>query len=210
MDAVAVIGAGVAGLATGLRLHKKGYRVIVFEKNKVVGGKIAELTMGDYRFDMGPSLFTMPHLLDEIFNLYGKRLEDYLPYSKHDESCRYFFDENPLIFYSDREQLRDELIQHKLDAKRVDKYLDRSKRHYNSVGKLFLENAIHKPFSLPFFQFLKALPRLLTSAIFTSLNRFNRRRLKSDQLNKIFNRFATYNFFRRVPQRPLWHEKGLR
>ena len=193
MDAVAVIGAGVAGLAAGLRLHNKGYRVIVFEKNKEVGGKLSEKKIGSYRFDMGPSLFTMPHLLEELFALYGKQLSDYLPYTKHTESCRYFFDEEPIVFYTDREKLRNELTHHGLDVTRVDKYLDRSERHYRSVGTFFLENAIHRPFSWPMIQLIKALPRLMTSAVFTSLDRFNRRKLKSERLQKIFNRYATYN-----------------
>jgi len=60
MKKAIVIGAGIAGLATCLRLIKKGYQVTVVEKNSYTGGKLHALEQDGYRFDLGPSLFTMP------------------------------------------------------------------------------------------------------------------------------------------------------
>ncbi|MFT6741047.1 MAG: diapolycopene oxygenase, partial [Paraglaciecola sp.] len=65
-----IIGSGIAGLATALRLRRKGYAVTVFEANDYVGGKLHVVEKDGYRWDAGPSLFTMPHLVDELFELY--------------------------------------------------------------------------------------------------------------------------------------------
>ncbi|MBU6325658.1 MAG: FAD-dependent oxidoreductase, partial [Bacteroidetes bacterium] len=51
---VAVVGAGIAGLASAIRLQRKGYQVHVFESGSVPGGKMGERFLGKYRFDTGP------------------------------------------------------------------------------------------------------------------------------------------------------------
>ena len=73
---IAIIGAGVAGVSAALRLHKRGYAVTVFEKNSYIGGKMNEFVQDGYRWDTGPSVFTLPHLLVELYELYGKKIED--------------------------------------------------------------------------------------------------------------------------------------
>ncbi|HEY0246310.1 MAG TPA: FAD-dependent oxidoreductase, partial [Mucilaginibacter sp.] len=74
---VLIIGAGIAGIATAIRLAVKGYRVEVFEANNYPGGKLSELKQDGFRFDAGPSLLTMPQYIDELFTLAGKRPSDY-------------------------------------------------------------------------------------------------------------------------------------
>jgi diapolycopene oxygenase len=64
---VAVIGAGVSGLAASIRMRNKGYDVTVFEANSFPGGKCSSESNKGYRFDMGPSVFTMPQYVDELF-----------------------------------------------------------------------------------------------------------------------------------------------
>ena len=60
---VVVVGAGVGGLATAVRMAARGHRVTVLEAAKTVGGKLGEHTDAGHRFDRGPSLFTMPELM---------------------------------------------------------------------------------------------------------------------------------------------------
>jgi phytoene desaturase len=71
-----VVGAGVGGLCAAIRLRAAGHDVTVFERNVVAGGKLAALAEGGYTFDLGPTLFTMPHLFDEVFRLAGTSLDD--------------------------------------------------------------------------------------------------------------------------------------
>ena len=77
-----IIGAGLAGLAIALRLRQRGEKVIVIEKNSMVGGKMDAFEWKGFRFDKGPSLFTQPELIDELFELSGKNPREYINYNK--------------------------------------------------------------------------------------------------------------------------------
>ena len=77
-----VIGAGIAGIAAAIRLTAKGYKVICFEANAYPGGKLSEIKGNGFRFDAGPSLFTMPQYVEELFTLHGKNPSDYFQYQK--------------------------------------------------------------------------------------------------------------------------------
>jgi phytoene dehydrogenase-like protein len=82
-----VVGSGIAGIASALRLRSKGYEVTVFEANPYLGGKLSLNQLGNYRFDAGPSLFTMPHYVDELFQLFDKNPVDYFQYVTNDIAC---------------------------------------------------------------------------------------------------------------------------
>ncbi len=73
---VVVIGSGVGGLAAAIRLQAAGHRVTMFERNDVVGGKLATYTRSGYTFDIGPSLVTLPHLFDDVFRAAGTSLDE--------------------------------------------------------------------------------------------------------------------------------------
>ena len=62
-----VIGSGIAGIAASIRLAIKGYHVEVFEANAYPGGKLSEIVLNGHRFDAGPSLFTLPDQVEELF-----------------------------------------------------------------------------------------------------------------------------------------------
>lgn len=68
---IAVIGSGIAGLAAAIRLKAFGCSVDVYEKNSQPGGKIGEINLNGFRFDTGPSLLTMPELLDDLYQCAG-------------------------------------------------------------------------------------------------------------------------------------------
>ena len=69
MNNAIVIGSGIAGIAVSIRLAKLGFKVKVFEANSFPGGKLSNFKLGKYRFDFGPSLFTMPELVEDLFNI---------------------------------------------------------------------------------------------------------------------------------------------
>ncbi|MCR2806800.1 phytoene desaturase family protein [Paenibacillus soyae] len=88
---VIVIGAGVAGLASAIRLRHAGYEVELFEKEPIPGGKMHRLEKDGYRFDMGPTLVMMPELYREVFELAGRNPDDYIPMERLDPIYSVFF-----------------------------------------------------------------------------------------------------------------------
>ncbi|MFF5994121.1 phytoene desaturase family protein [Lysinibacillus sp. KU-BSD001] len=78
MKNIAIVGAGPGGLAAAMLLAHKGYTVQVYEKQPYVGGRTSEIQLGDYKFDMGPTFLNMLYIAEEIFELTGRKLQDYV------------------------------------------------------------------------------------------------------------------------------------
>ncbi|MFO0414410.1 MAG: phytoene desaturase family protein, partial [Bacteroidota bacterium] len=108
---VSVIGSGIAGLAAAIRLAIRGYEVDVFERNEYPGGKLSLIEKDGYRFDAGPSLFTQPQYLEQLFHEAGESIEDFFEYQKVDLSCRYFFENGKIInAWTEASRYEEELV----------------------------------------------------------------------------------------------------
>jgi phytoene desaturase len=90
---VAVVGGGLGGLAAACTLAARGHEVTVLERNAWLGGKAAALAEDGFRFDMGPTILTLPSVLKKIFAEAGKSLEDYLQLVELDPQWRCMFDD---------------------------------------------------------------------------------------------------------------------
>lgn len=73
-----VIGGGLGGLATSIRLQSSGWDVTLLEKNLQLGGRCNVIEAGGFTFDTGPTLLLMRDVLDDLFRSVGRRLDDYL------------------------------------------------------------------------------------------------------------------------------------
>ena len=71
---VIVVGSGFGGLASALRLKAKGYDVTLVEKHPDLGGRARVFKKGDFIFDGGPTVITAPYLLEELFQLFNKKI----------------------------------------------------------------------------------------------------------------------------------------
>ena len=192
---IIIIGSGIAGLSAALRLSRKGFEVKVLEKNSYIGGKVSEMKVKGYRFDMGPSLFTMPELVDELIDKHNLSDAIVFKYLKLDIACRYFFNDGTLINgYVDKQRFAHEAsIKTNTDPLKVIRYLKYIKFIYTTTSKIFIENSLHK-FSTYFsFQTLLAVFKIPFLSIFRTMNATNAAFLKDSKLVQIFNRFATYN-----------------
>ncbi len=195
MKNIVIIGSGVAGLSTACRLQSRGFKVTVLEANAYPGGKLTEFSRNGYRFDAGPSLFTMPNFLDDVFIHAGKDPREYYEYQKLAISCLYFFDDKTrLTAYADKElfakEVNDKL---QVSGKAVLAYLSKSKDIYTTAAHIFLENSLHKSKTWFTKSVAKALPKIPQLGLFETMHQRNVRLLNDDRLVQLFDRYATYN-----------------
>ena len=109
---VGVIGSGLAGLSAACVLAARGRRVVVFETSPWLGGKAAVLNEAGFRFDMGPTILTIPAVLRRVFAEAGRRLDDYLHLVRLDPQWRCFFADGAVLdLVADGEAMA-----HRLDA----------------------------------------------------------------------------------------------
>ncbi|WP_282161471.1 1-hydroxycarotenoid 3,4-desaturase CrtD [Ulvibacterium marinum] len=190
-----VIGSGIAGIASALRLRKKGYEVTVMEANSYPGGKLHAIEKNGYRFDLGPSLFTMPHLVTELFELFDVRPEPYFSYFRKKTLCNYFWNDGTrFTAKSDMETFINDVSKvFGASEKSITRYLERNRRKYELTAPLFLEKSLHKVRSYISTDTLKAISNLPTLDINTSLDDLNKRFFEHPKLVQLFNRYATYN-----------------
>ncbi|TWT43145.1 phytoene desaturase family protein [Botrimarina hoheduenensis] len=94
---VAVVGGGLGGLAAACTLAARGYKVALFERNATVGGKAVQLRREGYRFDMGPTILTLPSVLRRIFAEAGHNLDDRLELVRLDPQWRCFFEDRSVL-----------------------------------------------------------------------------------------------------------------
>lgn len=190
-----VIGCGIAGLATAIRLSAKGYNVNVYEKNSYPGGKLSHFERDGFQFDAGPSLFTQPEQVTELFRLCGEKAESYFTYTRAQIACKYFFESGKIVnAYANADEFADEIAT-KLgeDKNQVLKYLETAKSTYRNIGQLFLDYPVNKIIKLSFDKIYKALTSTKFSFLFSSLSDYNHSQFKNPETVQIFNRFATYN-----------------
>lgn len=196
MNKAAIIGAGIAGIASAIRLAKKGFEVQVFEANRYPGGKLSQfVSPKGFRFDAGPSLFTLPEQVEELFKLCGENPEAHFDYVKLPVACHYFFEDGTFLqAHADHEAFAQEM-QDKLGEPRenVVKALKNSAFLYETLAPLFMHKSLHH--SSTFFnqEAFKAYGRMPRLDFFRTMDRANKSFFKDPRSVQLFNRYATYN-----------------
>lgn len=105
-----VIGGGLGGLAAACTLAARGHSVELFERNAWLGGKAAVLERDGFRFDMGPTIVTLPSVLKRILGEADRTVEDTLPMVRLDPQWRCFFDDGvQLDLVEDTDRMADGL-----------------------------------------------------------------------------------------------------
>jgi len=189
-----IIGSGIGGMASAIRLAAMGFETHVFEQNAFYGGKINSKSIKGYRFDRGPSVFTEPHLVDELLSL-DKSSDIDFKYTKLPISCCYFFEDGtrlalPRGTSAVAKTLSDELGE---DFKHVERRLKRLELNYKAVYAVFIQASLHRIRQWLNRNVLNAIYRIPFYGLFSSMNRVNSRAFKNSKTTQIFNRFATYN-----------------
>ncbi|HEX7366877.1 MAG TPA: 1-hydroxycarotenoid 3,4-desaturase CrtD [Pelobium sp.] len=195
MQKVSVIGAGLAGIASAIRLVCKGFKVTVFESNSYAGGKLSDFMQGEYRFDAGPSLFTMPQYVDELFSLAGKNPMDYFEYQKLDEICKYFWDDGTrLTAFADADKFAQQVAENtNSSAEELTSFLRKSGTIYDITHEVFLEKSLHLLSTYTNINTAKSFLRFGQIDAFRTMAKANSSFFTDQKMVQYANRFATYN-----------------
>ncbi len=190
-----IIGSGIGGLAVSIRLAVQGYKVEVFEKNHYPGGKLAAFEKDGYHFDAGPSLFTQPQNIEELFELADESISDYFCYQPVDIACKYFYENGKIITAYTDSLLFEKELQQQLNEQpeALTNYLKLSKKLYDNIGSIFLNYSLHKRKTWLNKRIFKALRTVRYSYLFQSLYQYNKSKFTSPEAVQLFNRYATYN-----------------
>lgn len=223
MAKVVVIGAGVGGMSAAARLAKAGHDVTIYEASNQTGGKCRTKWLGDYAFDIGPSLLTLPAVYRDLFLKTGKRIEHILELEPVDPAFKYHFADGKQITFPNLSlKAICDSIEEALGKTAGDEWhnlMQRAEHMWDVSRGPFVESELKSIRSLVAKKgFLKDL-RVISPL--TSLRSLTSKYTKNPYLSKIIDRYATYSGSdpRKVPAVLLtiafvessfgaWHIKG--
>jgi phytoene desaturase len=158
---VVIIGAGPGGLTAGMILQKQGYDVEVFEKQPYVGGRNSALKLGAFTFDLGPTFLMMLYVLEDVFQMAGRRLENELELKRIDPLYRLVYGDGRTFFPThDRVKMRQQIEQlFPGNADGYERFMAYQKKKLAAVVPC-LEIPYSSPFHLLRMRLVKALPYL--------------------------------------------------
>lgn len=213
-----VIGTGFGGLAVAARLAARGHEVLIFEKLDKPGGRAYAFEQDGFVFDGGPTVITAPFLFDEIFELAGRRREDYVTFLPVDPYYRIFNHDGRYFDYNgDIDFVLSQIEKfNPADKEGYLRFLDAIKPIFE---KAFLELA-HKPF-LQITDMLRIVPDLVKLQAYRSVYGFVSRFFQDEFLRRCFtfhplliggNPFTTPSMYAMIHylerEWGIWYAKG--
>jgi phytoene desaturase len=179
-----VIGAGFGGLAAALRLIARGYQVTILDRLEAAGGRAFVYRQDGYTFDAGPTIITVPHLLEELWELFGQRMSDHITLKAIDPFYRIRFDDGEIFTYrSDPAAMRAEVARF---APGDLPGLERFMRHADAACRIGFEGLSTTPFTR-FTDMLRALPGLSTLGAWNSVHAKAVSCFKDPRLQSVFS-----------------------
>lgn len=140
---VIVIGAGLGGLSAAISLKQLGYDIELFEKNAQIGGKLNVLKERGYTFDLGPSILTLPHIFERLFERSGKRMKDYIPIRALRPHWRNFFEDGiTLDLYPEPEKMAAEARKVGEPPENIEHFLKYSAALYDLTNDGYFEQGL--------------------------------------------------------------------
>ncbi len=192
-EPVAVVGGGLGGLAAAIRLQAAGEQVLLLEQGPHLGGKCNRLEWEAYTFDTGPSLLTMPFVVEALFESADRERTDYLEWDRLEPACRYFFpDGTRFDMMGNLEASREGIREHfpdQLDG--WDRFIQYGKQLWDISGPAFLFHPLDwkVPFRVNVFQALANLGKLRPKPMDQAIQEH----FSDPRLIQLFRRYATYN-----------------
>ena len=190
-DHVVVVGAGLAGLSAALRLAGAGRKVTVLERESVPGGRNGLLNKDGYAFDTGPSVLTMPSLINDAFNCVGEDMKDWLELTPLTPLYRAFYaDGSQLDVHANTGEMEAEIAKHisSDEAAGYRRYVDFVTKLYKYEMNDFIDRNIDSPLNL----LTPNLARLIALGGFRKLSPKVNQFMKDTRLQKVYSFQAMY------------------
>ncbi|MHA2336164.1 MAG: phytoene desaturase family protein [Candidatus Hodarchaeales archaeon] len=180
---IIVIGSGIGGLSSAIRMQAAGYNVTILERRDQIGGRAGVYKMEGFTFDAGPTVITAPFLIEDLFKEAGRNMNDYVTLLPVHPYYRIFFDDKTHFDY-DHPDKNIELIKQDYpeDAEGYIKMVEDVKPIFE---KGFLELSF-KPFD-SFASMLKVAPALINLKSYKTNYQFVSKFLKSEKLRIVFS-----------------------
>ncbi len=181
MSKTAIIGSGFSGLSAASFLAKAGQEVHVFEKNETIGGRARQFKASGYTFDMGPSWYWMPDVIEKFFNNFGHSASEFYDLKKLDPGFRMVFNDSTNLDVPENFEALCEMFE-KIEsgaAAKLVKFMDEAEYKY----KVGVNDLVYQPGNS-----LKELMRLDLAAgifklqVFTSFSKHIRKFFKNPKL----------------------------
>ena len=190
---IVIIGAGVGGLATAIRLAKKGHSVSIFESASFVGGKCHVIERNGFKFDTGPSLLTIPAVYRDLFMKSGKRLEHILDLQPVDPAFTYNFSDGKKLVFSNLSIKKNcdeiEKVLGKSSGDQWHRLMQLAERMWDISRTPFIESELRIRNIIREI----TLRKFLAIRPFSSLRKYVRKITKDQHLQYIVDRYATYS-----------------
>ncbi len=179
-----VIGSGFGGLAAAIRLQANGHQVTLLEKRDKAGGRAYVYEDKGFTFDAGPTVITAPHCIDELFELAGKKREDYIEFLPVSPLYRLYWEDGTVFDYTN--DMVETMAQIKKlnpkDAENYPRFLDYTRKVFE---KGYTELA-HVPF-LNFSSMIRCAPDLMKLQAFRSVYGIVSKYLQDPHLRQAFS-----------------------
>ncbi|TLS36077.1 phytoene desaturase family protein [Pseudalkalibacillus caeni] len=188
---VAIIGGGLGGLSTAISMASEGHSVTVFEKNERAGGKLNIRTGKGYSFDTGPSILTMPWVLEQLFGRAGRNIHDYLTIQRIEPQWRTFFEDGTTIdVTSDIPSMRHQLKSlSPEDASSFFDYLAYCSKMYDLNMKSFYKKSLS---GLNDLRSMHSFKELMAMDPMRTMDQATKKHFKDERLQQLFNFFIMY------------------
>ena len=179
-----VIGGGFGGIAAALRLRAKGYRVTLFDRTPMLGGRAQVLEKDGFRYDAGPTVITAEFLFEELFALFGRRMEDYVRLVPLDPWYRFHYPDGSTFDYGGTPEETIAEIRRICpgDADGYMRLLAHSEKLFNAGFTGLADQPFHNPWTM-----LRQAPALVRLRSHQTVWRMICRFLKHDKLRQAFS-----------------------
>jgi phytoene desaturase len=184
MNKAVVIGAGFGGIASALRLRAKGYDVTIVDRCAALGGRARVFERNGYIFDAGPTVITAPFLFEELFELFGRNITDYVNIVPVEPWYRFYYPDGDVFNYGGT--LQDTLKEiERISPEDVDGYL-KLVEESEAIFDVGFKQLADKPFN-NVSTMVKQVPNLVRLRCYRNVWQLVCEHLKHDKLRQAFS-----------------------